>query len=259
MTPESPRALTILTFEEYRCLVTAVTAEDPAIGVYTALLGETGLRKSEGLKLKWQDIDLNTGRVTVVRSKSGLPRYVPLTQFAQQSLGTLVRVFNCPYVFVRLDTGKPWKDPCGPFKRGCESTGLKWVRGFHDLRHFRATQWLRHGVDVRTVQELLGHSEITTTMRYVHYLQKQAFESVRAAEALEISGGRKLDGGPLRQTQRLFVENAKPLKTNGAKGGTRTPTPLRAPEPKSGASANSATFAPGRISIVECFYGRSGG
>ena len=43
----------------------------------------------------------------------------------------------------------------------------------------------------------------------------------------------------------------KLLKTNGAKGGTRTPTPLRAPDPKSGASANSATFAPGWLSIVE--------
>ena len=61
-------------------------------------------------------------------------------------------------------------------------------------RHELTSQWLKNGVDVRTVQELLGHSDIHTTMRYVHYLQEHAVESVREAEKREISGGRKVDG-----------------------------------------------------------------
>ncbi len=78
------------------------------------------------------------------------------------------------------------KDPRGPFKRGCVAAKVDWVKGFHDLRHYRATQWLANGVDPRTVQELLGHSSIVTTMRYVHYLQEHAEEAVRAAELHEL-------------------------------------------------------------------------
>ena len=103
------------------------------------------------------------------------------------------RVISCPSVFVRFETGTVWKDPRGPFKKACMRANIGWVRGFHDLRHFRATQWLKNGVDVRTVQELLGHADINTTMRYVHYLQEHAVESVRQAEEREVSGGRKVD------------------------------------------------------------------
>lgn len=194
MAPEEARALRILTFKQYRSLVEAVALEEPVIGAYTAILGETALRKSEGLKLKWTDIDVSRKKLTVRDSKSGKPRYIPLTEYALEWLGKPVRVIGTEHVFVRLETATPWKDPRGPFKEGCKTAGLDWVRGFHDLRHFRATQWLKNGVDVRTVQELLGHADISTTMRYVHYLQEHAVESVREAEKREISGGRKVDG-----------------------------------------------------------------
>ena len=195
MAPEKKRALRILTFEEYRVLVEAVSREELAIGAYTAILGETALRKSEGLKLQWSDIDCSRRQLTVQDSKSGQPRYIPLTEYALEWSSKLVRVIDNPYLFVRLETGTAWKDPRGPFKAGCTSAGLDWVRGFHDLRHFRATHWLKNGVDLRTVQELLGHADISTTMRYVHYLQEHAIESVREAEKRELQGGRKVDGG----------------------------------------------------------------
>ncbi len=195
--PESQRALRIMTVEEYRTLVDAAALEDQVIGAYLATLGETGLRRSEGLRLKWSDVDLRLGRLTVTESKNGRPRYIPLTRYAREWLAGLVRVISCPSVFVCLRTGKAWVKPEDPFKKACKAAGLQWVRGFHDLRHFRATQWLRSGMDIRQVQELLGHSNISTTMRYVHYNQKQAFEAVRAAERVEVAryaGGRKVDG-----------------------------------------------------------------
>ena len=64
--------------------------------------------------------------------------------------------------------------------KGREKAGLEWV-SFHDLRHFRATQWVMRGVDLRTVQELLGHSNITTTMRYVHFAPSHAIRTVLVA------------------------------------------------------------------------------
>jgi len=58
-----------------------------------------------------------------------------------------------------------YREPRGPFEAGRKKAGLEWV-GFHDLRHFRASQWIMKGVDPRTVQELMGHRDIKTTMRY---------------------------------------------------------------------------------------------
>ena len=64
--------------------------------------------------------------------------------------------------------------------------------GFHDLRRFRATQWNRLGVDLKTIQELLGHADIRTTMRYVGFVDA-ALDDVRRAQALE---ARELDRSP---------------------------------------------------------------
>ena len=87
----------------------------------------------------------------------------PLSDYAMEQLRSLVRVVGCPYVFARLDTCHRWINPQGPFEAGRKKAKLEWI-GFHDLRHFRATQWVMRGIDLRTVQELLGHSDITTTM-----------------------------------------------------------------------------------------------
>jgi integrase len=61
---------------------------------------------------------------------------------------------------------------------------LDWV-GFHDLRHYRATQWVKHGVDLRTVKEWLGHRDIQTTMRYAHYAPNHARLNFEEAQKLE--------------------------------------------------------------------------
>src|SRR6476660_5324741 len=55
----------------------------------------------------------------------------------------------------------------------------------HDLRHFRATQWVQRGVDLRTVQELLGHSAIATTMTYAHFAPSHASRSILEAQRSE--------------------------------------------------------------------------
>lgn len=172
-----------MTIEEERRLIECVELFDPVIASYAAVLGETGLRKSEGLRLRWSHIDLAGRQLSVGLSKSGKVRHVPLTEFAYQWLSALVRYVGQDCVFLQ-SCGKPWKDPRGPFKAGAEKAGLTWV-GFHDLRHFRATQWVRHGMDLRTVKELLGHSDIQTTMRYAHFSPDYATRSVHEIEAVE--------------------------------------------------------------------------
>lgn len=67
---------------------------------------------------------------------------------------------------------------------------MEWV-GFHDLRHFRATQWVTNGIDLRTVQQLLGHASLTTTMRYAHFAPGHAEEEVLRVAKREAE---KMDG-----------------------------------------------------------------
>ncbi|MDA2929766.1 tyrosine-type recombinase/integrase [Acidobacteria bacterium AH-259-O06] len=186
MLPETERALRIMTYAEYRKLVTCVTDFDPSIGAFVAILGESAIRKSEGLRLTWDDIDFSRRQLIIQgETKGRKARYIPLSDFAIETLRTLVRVIDQKALFVR-DNHKPWKDPRGPFFEGRKVAGLGWVRGFHDLRHFRATQWLLNGMDVNTVRELLGHSDINTTMRYVHYIQEHAAALVRKVSEKEV-------------------------------------------------------------------------
>ena len=189
MLKEVQEPLRILTYEEYRKLIEAVDKHDPTIGAYVAVLGETGMRKSEGLRLEWSHIR-KTGAadwvVLIGKAKSGKVRSVPLSELARQWLNTLVRFVDTPYVFVDPLRGKVWKDPYGPFNAGKKAAGLEWI-GLHALRHFRATQWLMNGVDVNTVKELLGHSDIHTTMRYVHYVRTHATKAVRLAQEREVA------------------------------------------------------------------------
>ena len=191
--PEERKALRVMTFEEERCLVEKVAATDLIVGAYVALLGETALRKQEGLHLTWDQVDLRQRMLSVERTKSKQPRYVPLSDYAVEWLQELVRVIGCPHVFVNLRTCKRLKDPRGPFDKGKQAAELDWVT-FHGLRHFRATQWVRNGIDLRTVKELLGHSSIQTTMRYAHF-SPSAYEDVRRVQMVENSGRQMGDSG----------------------------------------------------------------
>jgi integrase len=178
--PEDEKALRVMTLTEERKLVEAVMAKDPIIGAYVGILGETGLRMTEGLELEWENVLIGQEQLIVKASKNYKVRYVSLSEYAIQLLRSVPRVIDCPNIFIPVGTKERWRDPRGPFYSGRKAVGMEWV-GFHDFRHFRASQWAMRGIDLRTVQELLGHRDITTTMRYAHYAPSHATRSVLAA------------------------------------------------------------------------------
>ena len=182
MLREEPKAVRVLTIAEERRLVESI--DEPTIASYVAILGETGLRKEEGLSLCWKHVNLTDRLLSVEHTKSGRPRYVSLSDYAIEHLSSLIRLFDCPYVFVNLETGNRWIQPRRPFEVGKRKANLPWV-GFHDLRRYRATQWVRQGVDLRTVQELLGHADIVTTMRYAHFAPDHAIQKIRSVQRSE--------------------------------------------------------------------------
>jgi integrase len=182
MLKEEKPALRVMTLQEERRLIESI--DEPTIAAYAAVLGETGLRKLEGLTLKWDQVNLDHRIVSAQYTKSRKPRYVPLSDFAIGWLRSLIRVAGCPYVFARIESRDRWRKPEGPFNKGRAQAKLDWI-SIHDLRHFRATQWVQRGVDLRTVQELLGHSSITTTMTYAHFAASHASRSILEAQRLE--------------------------------------------------------------------------
>ena len=123
----------------------------------------TGLRRGELLSLTWADVDLE-GRMLTIRAenaKSGRQRHVPLNTEGQavlaqwgSQMGRVGRVFDV------ADVKTAWG---GLLDSACIS-GFR----FHDLRHHFASKLVRAGVDLNTVRELLGHADITMTLRYSH-------------------------------------------------------------------------------------------
>jgi hypothetical protein len=103
------------------------------------------------------------------------------------------------------------------------------------------------GGTLPALQKILGHADLKMTLRYSHlapeYLRQEIEKTERRASAHD-STQRDAGAGYTRKTA---VETIDSL---GAEGGTRTPTPLRAHDPESCASANSATSARGKVFIL---------
>ena len=186
MLPEDETALRVMELQGERALVEATLREDIVIGAYVGLLGETGLRKTEGLRLKPEFVDLERRMLTVEASKNYKVRHVPLTEYAVELFRVLYQARpGSPYCFIR-ENGQRWTNPRGPFNDARTKLKMDWV-GFHGFRHFRATEWIADGMTVDTVQGLLGHKDIKTTMRYVHYVAEHAQEAVREAEKRQLA------------------------------------------------------------------------
>jgi integrase/recombinase XerD len=132
----------------------------------------TGLRVSELVNLKETDVDLLAGLVRC-HGKGNKERRVPLGKSAIHWLQQYAAVKagygkqSSPNVF--LHRGRPFTRQLAwsMIKRHAENVGIKNVSP-HTLRHSFATHLLQHGADSRSVQALLGHSDISTTQIYTH-------------------------------------------------------------------------------------------
>lgn len=176
------KALRLPTLEEFRRLVDHM--EDPELAAMVAIMGETGIRKSEALELKRSQVDFKGKRLVIEKTKSKKVRYVPLSDYALEKIRGLVQFINQPYLIVHQHNGQRWTNPDKKFRAARKAAGLEWVT-FHTLRHLRGTAWIEHGVDLLDVKEALGHSDIRTTMRYLHHVESRAERSIREAQKRE--------------------------------------------------------------------------
>lgn len=129
----------------------------------------TGMRRGELFNLRWPDVELKQNLLTVRDSnaKSGTTRHIPLNQEAVEVLRTWKsRGGAGPLVFPGRN-GEPFNNVKKAWAAILEAAKIKDFR-WHDLRHTFASNLVMKGVDLNTVRELLGHSDIKMTLRYAH-------------------------------------------------------------------------------------------
>ncbi len=160
-----------LTEEMAQKLIAA--ADSPWTKAMVVLLLSTGIRRSEAVGITLDDLDLEK-RQLLIRGKGDKQRVVPLTEQAVEAIQAYLphrTKTESRHLFVSAWKGRPLHGRCinrmlkiVVGKAGLAGQGIT----PHKLRHTFATHLIRNGVDVRTVQELLGHADIQTTARYLH-------------------------------------------------------------------------------------------
>jgi integrase len=157
----------------------------------------TGMRRGEILALKWGQVDLARGVLTVENTKNGKRRKIPVNSALRCVLGKLRENGDSDeFVFPNRKTGESVKNVKKSFRRACEKAGIKGFR-FHDLRHTFATRLVERGVDLATVSELLGHSTIVLTKRYSHPSPAHKREAVETLAGMERTSQTRLLTGML--------------------------------------------------------------
>jgi integrase/recombinase XerD len=132
-----------------------------------------GLRVSEIINLRLQDIDRERQQLFIHCSKGKKDRYVRLSPMVLDVLEQYYRKSKLKptnYVFEGIEKGKPYtiRSAQQIFADCKNKAGLIKSLSFHSLRHSFATHVLEKGVDIRFIKEILGHFDIKTTERYLH-------------------------------------------------------------------------------------------
>lgn len=152
-----------------------------------SLMYASGLRVSEAVNLDWEDMDLDS-RLLHIRGKGGKERIVPFTTRLQKEFTSekaVRRPDGADPVFLsarnRRLTSRGIQYRMQAHSDAC---GLNMTVHPHMLRHSFATHLLDGGVDIRIVQELLGHSSISTTQIYTHVSLQKLQEAYEKAHPL---------------------------------------------------------------------------
>jgi len=127
----------------------------------------TGMRLGDILNLKCEEVDIGQDAITFLVQKTQRILEVPLNNEAATVVRAWHGIRKCAYVFYNPETGDQFKDLWLGLKKACRKAELKGVT-WHTFRHTFASRLTRGGADLVTVKELLGHANITTTMRYAH-------------------------------------------------------------------------------------------
>jgi len=193
-----PTKMDFLSDDDYARLCSAAQSEPNRLAMLL-VAGDAGLRKGEILALEWGDLDLGAGTssITISRSvwhnnesaeyvdspKSGRARRVPTTDGLRRAL-LAHQSLPGKRVFCKDDgSGLTPGQLEVALRAMCSRARLRQI-GWHVLRHTFGSHLAQRGASLKAVQELMGHSEIATTMRYMHLAPAHHREAISLLEAV---------------------------------------------------------------------------
>ncbi len=167
--PTQPRSLPrVMADEEIAALFSALRS--PKYRAIAMVMYGAGLRIAEACALEVSDIDAPRGVIHVRRGKGRKPREVMLSPKLLEILRAYWKAERppLPFLFAGVGTGRAVSRTamCRALKRARAVAGLKRVVTSHMLRHSFATHLLEAGTDIRVIQQLLGHNDLSTTAGY---------------------------------------------------------------------------------------------
>jgi integrase len=166
------RTRRLVSDEKERLLTAASLQRNIYIGSIIEFAIETGMRRSEILKLRWCDVDLENGFASLYDTKNGEDRRVPLTRRCIEVLQTVPQtdeqVFPISATCLRL-----------AWNRTRNKVGITDLR-FHDLRHEAVSRFFEMGMSVPEVALISGHKDVRQLFRYTHLNPENVFKKYAA-------------------------------------------------------------------------------
>jgi len=162
---EKQKPLVVLTEEDFEGLYNAASEFlKPLLMVAV----HTGMRRNEILNLKRSDINLEQGYILIRETKNKEIRTVSISKELSKELKPICDKITDEdaYIFPGKD-GNPVKSIKSSFRGAIKRSGISHLR-FHDLRHCFGSKLATEGVELPVIKKLMGHKDISTTMRYLH-------------------------------------------------------------------------------------------
>uniref|UniRef100_A0A7C4VT43 Recombinase XerC n=1 Tax=Fervidobacterium thailandense TaxID=1008305 RepID=A0A7C4VT43_9BACT len=170
-----------LSVEEIRAMLNAFEEKEIKYKAILSLLYFCGLRVGELCSLRVEDVSFYPPYVKVVMGKGNKDRIVPISESALKVLEAYVERYKPRIYFFEGRAGRPIH-PTTVFrivKRAAKRAGVTRNIHPHTLRHSFATHLIMSNVNVKIVQELLGHANLSTTSIYLHVADREKFEAVK--------------------------------------------------------------------------------
>jgi len=156
--PEPLKKFRTITSDEYQKIYSESTE---SLKLILDIAINTGMRKSEILNLKWENVDLDNGYILVVETKNDENRTIPINKVLNKAINSVKYRDSDGYVC--QEDGTPIREFKYDFNDALKRAEIKRFT-FHDLRHSFGSRLVESGVDLVTIQKLMGYKTIKTTM-----------------------------------------------------------------------------------------------
>jgi integrase/recombinase XerD len=169
----------VLTVEEVKSILG--TLRDQKYRLCLKVIYACGLRISEGCEILAANIDSARHALKIVGRKGKKDRFVPIPDVLLEELRDYWRAYRpATYLFFGATKDRPLCDATlrRAFNRAVREVGIKKDVSVHALRHSYATHMLEAGIDLRSIQEVLGHCNLETTLIYTHLTERTTMRAL---------------------------------------------------------------------------------